>query len=104
MRLVGTMPDAELARRLGRRYQSVVRVRYSLGRPVLRGPRRKGWKPHQVAWLGVLPDQETAHRVGRSLESVGARRRVKGVPPPPPATKRWSWREDDLLGSMPDAI
>jgi len=44
-RLVGRMPDSKLAKRLGRSYQSVARMRQSLGRPLCRSPHPKGWKP-----------------------------------------------------------
>src|ERR1035438_9307793 len=86
-RLVGSMPDNKLAKRLGRRYQSVVRMRHLLGRPLCRSPHPTGWKPWQVQLLGVLPDREVARRLRRSLASVQLRRHVKGGPPPPPATQ-----------------
>ena len=77
--LAGTMPDAELARQLGRRYQSVARMRKSLGRPNVRPPHPLGWKAWEEQLVGVLPDREVARRTGRSRDAVRARRRSKGL-------------------------
>jgi hypothetical protein len=103
VRLLGRRPDRKLAEQLGRGYRSVVAKRLSLGRAACpSGPRPTWWKPREVRLLGVVPDREVARRVGRSLAAVQTRRRLKGVPPPPPKTKPWRASEDDLLGSQPD--
>jgi hypothetical protein len=100
--LLGTMPDGELARKLGRRYQSVARMRNLLGRPRVRPAHHRGWKAWEDQLVGVLPDREVARRTGRSLGAVMVRRRSKGLAPPQ-VFKRWTSRENNLLGTLPDA-
>jgi hypothetical protein len=64
--LVGTMPDGELAQKLGRSVRSVAALSSVLG--------KQYWNPRHLALLGKLSDEEVARQTGRSLRAVKVRR------------------------------
>jgi hypothetical protein len=75
--LLGTAPDAEVARRIGRTANAVRVMRDRLGIPRPAGGR---WRDGDLALLGTLPDREVARRLGRSLSSVTQKRCKLGLP------------------------
>jgi hypothetical protein len=77
--LLGTLPDAEVARRTGRTANAVRQMRERLGIP---NPAGNRWTTEAVALLGRLPDREVARRLGRSLASVTQKRCQLGIPDP----------------------
>lgn len=92
--LLGTMPDASLARRLKTKRTIVQNKRRSLqiepfwkhGRPII-------WTPAMLRLLGTMPDMRVARALGISLGVVRRRREIEGVPPYTdrrrPRPRRW---------------
>jgi outer membrane lipoprotein-sorting protein len=66
LRLLGTAPDDEVARRIGRPVNAVRIKRARLGIPNPEGP---GWTEEELALLGTAPDEEVAARIGPSCRS-----------------------------------
>lgn len=99
-KLLGKMPDADLARRIGRSTVAVQARRHVKGIPNP-APIYQPWTKPQLAMLRRLPDAVIAQRTGHSLKSVGGKRQELGllVRPHPPA---WTPAEDRLLGTKPD--
>jgi hypothetical protein len=79
--LIGTMPDHDLARKLGRHPSTVVSKRLAMKIPYRR-PRYKWWKPEELKLLGQMPDAEVARRTGRPLKGVMLKRLKLGMPSP----------------------
>lgn len=81
--LLGTMPDGQLARRLGLSVSTVATERRRRGVAPFT-PRHPGyeWTPEIVACLGQLPDPEIARRFEIPLPAVKAARRRRGIPGP----------------------
>jgi hypothetical protein len=67
LKLLGKLPDAEVARRTGR---SVAAVRSKRGKLRLPNPESPAWTADEIALFGKLPNAEIARRTGRSLSSV----------------------------------
>jgi hypothetical protein len=82
--LLGTMPDVELAERLGRARSTVERRRYRLGVPCFRrhGPitPSRTWTRREDRLLGTLSDVELAARLGCTPRMVFNRRVKLGIP------------------------
>jgi hypothetical protein len=77
--LLGTLPDAELAKKLNRSVSSVRSRRlHATKLRFLKTPQR--WQPTEVRLLGRMPDRETARRTGRLLISVQRKRNKLGIP------------------------
>jgi hypothetical protein len=70
--LLGTMPDPELARRLGRTRSAVQLKRHRRGIRMFHYVPR--WKPEELALLGKVSDEEVARQTGRSLVAIKAER------------------------------
>ena len=113
-RLVGTMPDDVLARRIGRSRGAVEARRIKLKLPKV-DLKQRPWTPKEDALLRNFSNQEIAGRTGRTVHSVENRRRRLGVPSrskPWRATASgeqtgrnaafWTKKEEALLGTMPD--
>jgi hypothetical protein len=77
--LLGTAPDEEVARRIGRTPNAVRVMRDRLGIPRPAGGR---WREEDMALLGVLPDREVARKLRRSLQSVTQKRIQLGIANP----------------------
>jgi len=76
--LLGTMRDAELARKLKRSVLSVRSRRIdNTNIRFIRTPKR--WTPAELRLLGRLPDGEIARRSGRFLASVRNKRVQLGI-------------------------
>jgi hypothetical protein len=83
--LLGTAPDRDVARQVGRTPNAVRVMRDRLGVPRPAGGR---WRDEELALLGTLPDREVARRVGRSLSSLTPKRCRLGIPNPSDGRKR----------------
>jgi hypothetical protein len=96
--LLGTMPDEELARRLGKSENAVRLQRERRGIPNPSGPR---WTEGELALLGTAPDGEVARQIGRTPMAVACKRCEQGIPRP----VGWHWTDEQLalLGTAPDA-
>jgi hypothetical protein len=70
---LGTVPDDELARRLGRSVKAVQWKRFELGISG-RFHVRRFWTPQEIAQLGKRPDAELAREWGRTERSVALQR------------------------------
>jgi hypothetical protein len=77
LRLLGKMPDAELAEWCGRTVAAVSVKRHRLKIREFQSPH---WTPEDMALLGAMPDVEVAQKTGRTLNAVGQRRRKLGIP------------------------
>jgi hypothetical protein len=128
-RMLGTMPDAELGRRLKRGITGVQQQRLKLGisfslsdteltrllgqqgrkvnafrqraRRLYAANRYQEWED---AFLGKVTDREAARKTGRSIYSIRIRRTWLGIPVvhAHPAIRPWVAKEIKLLGTMTD--
>jgi hypothetical protein len=82
LKLLGKMPDAELAARIGRTRNAVRVMRGRLGLPDPLGPWHPegGWTAEELQLLGTVPDGELAARFGRSEAAVRMKRHTLGIP------------------------
>ena len=94
VRLLGTMPDEELARKLGRSLQAIRHRRNKLGIANFTTEQNK-WTAEEDSWLGKFTDREVAERIGCHPGTVGDRRRQLGIPALDP--NRWTKEEEKLL-------
>ena len=78
VKLLGTMPDQDLARRIGRSFAAVRVRRYQLGLPN-QNPLWKSWTEKDMALLGKFTDQEVSTRTGHSVGSVKYKRLQLGI-------------------------
>jgi len=100
-KLLGTKPDPEIARTLGRTLDSVHQRRRKLR--ILRAPSTQIWKKDELALLGTMPDKRVARLTGRGLPAVRVRRKQLGRAPCNPVWQTWTGEEKVLLGKMSDA-
>jgi hypothetical protein len=75
--LLGTMPDEDLARRIGRTSEAVRCQRTMRGIPSFSG---WAWTEAQLALLGKVPDAELAAQTGRTVGAVRQKRTALGIP------------------------
>ena len=85
LRLLGTMPDDELAERIGRTAKAVRQMRTGRGIPSAEDRRRRehqdrAWTAAELALLGTIPDDELASRIGRTESAVRVMRGKRGIP------------------------
>ena len=99
--VLGTRPDSQIAKLLGRPAYTVGWRRRKLRIPYRRYERRP-WTPYELELLGVRPDAEVARLTGHPLSTVMFKRQQLGRPKPDPVKEYWSPDEDRLLGTMPD--
>lgn len=102
LKLLGTMPDSDVAQRTGRTAQAVASRRATLGIPNP-APQTRPWTSADHKLLGKFPDDEVARRTGRTAAAVEARRETYKIPRANPKIRDWTPEEDALLGTMPDA-
>jgi hypothetical protein len=74
--LLGTMPDEDVAARIGR---TATGVRVKRSRCRIPNPAGTWWNAQEIALLGTLPDREVARRIGRSLQAVTQQRIKLGI-------------------------
>ena len=79
--LLGTMPDEELARKLGRSVNAILSQRAASGIPNP-APRRKYWLPKEIELLGKMSDAKIAEIVGCDVECVRSKRATMGISAP----------------------
>ena len=77
MTLLGTLTNAEGARRTGRSANGVRGKRCKLDIPNSAGP---GWTAEELDLLGTMPDAEVAARIGRTEGAVTLKRCRLGIP------------------------
>lgn len=81
-KLLGTAPDRDVARLIGRTEWAVKARRLKLHLPAISPPRAKrrgGWTSEMDERLGTAPDAEIAEQVGKSVSAVTHRRRRLGI-------------------------
>ena len=100
-KLLGTMPDSEVARALNRTERAVKRTRQKLRILAYQSPFHR-WTPEEEQLLGTLPDAEVAARTGHPLSGVIQRRHKLHICLPRPGHQPWTTAEDKLLGTMKD--
>ncbi|HTV39279.1 MAG TPA: hypothetical protein VMF08_01780 [Candidatus Sulfotelmatobacter sp.] len=95
--LLGTKPDAVLARQFGRTVSAV-----TARRCVKRIRLTKKWRPEDEKILGARPDRQTGLLLGRSPANIYWRRKMLGIPAKA-KPRAWTQEETALLGVKPDA-
>lgn len=99
-KLLGTMPDREVASLL-KRSKRAVTLRRRLKGIAYTNPALRPWSASELEMVGRLSDPEIARRTGHPLASVGKKRRELGFLVRP-HTKDWTPEEEKLLGTMTD--
>jgi hypothetical protein len=97
--LLGTAPDAEIARRLKCAATTVALRRNQLKISAY----VPNWMPEEDALLKQYSEPEVGRRLGRTLKAVKKRRRKLRLPQVDPPFVWWKPEEDKLLGTAPDA-
>jgi hypothetical protein len=100
VKLLGTRPDREVAKLIGRQPQAVNWNRRKLGIPCCY--KLPPWTPEHLELLGRKPDQEVASLTGHTLVAVKARRWRLGRANPEPVVVPWTTEQERLLGKLPD--
>jgi len=107
--LLGTMPDARLARRLGLTPNAVFERRRARGIAPFApsaAERRKKWTKRRLARLGQVTDRELAEELGMTASSVVEKRMSLGIPSctgrPGRPRRHWTKEELALLGRLHD--
>lgn len=94
-KLLGTMPDAILARQVGVHPRTVLRERQRTGIPPYRKKRAAiEWTERMLALLGTASDQAVADELGLSAATVSKKRRRLGLPafqPPSSRARSFPW-------------
>jgi Rrf2 family protein len=78
LRLLGMLPDRDVARLTGRTWMAVRQKRALLGIPPAGGVPRRWWSAAEDNFVRRLPPAEAARRSGRTLRAVYARRFLLG--------------------------
>jgi hypothetical protein len=90
--LLGMMPDAEVAKKTGRKTNAVIKRRLRLC-ILNRAPARHVWTPGEVALLGTMSDRQLAEQIGCSKYVVTFKRRTLKIPTyhsPKPSCLSWT--------------
>ena len=101
LKLLGAMPDREVARALNRTEKAVRRQRQKMRILAYRSPFHR-WTSEEEQLLGTMPDAEVAARTGHPLSGVIQRRHHLHIILPRPGHQPWTSAEDKLLGTMKD--
>ena len=101
IRLLGKHPDAEAARRTGRKVAAVMQKRKKLHIPCF-DPKVKKWQKWELKLLGKHPDEEVARRTGRNFLAVSHKRRKLRVTLANGRIRIWKPWEKRLLGKCTD--
>jgi hypothetical protein len=107
-RLLGKLPDGEVARLAGVNFRTVANERKRRGIPPAHPLRpRVQWTEAMIALLGTAIDKDVAAELGIPLHCVVLKRLFEGIPPFGHSTWRrrtfWTPRRLALLGTAPDA-
>jgi hypothetical protein len=103
--MLGTMPDAALARKLRVAVSTVFKKRQKLGIPASRPPNSINWTRDMIATLGRIPDGKVATTYGMNILTVYNKRVSLGIRCYARKSKTWHYwtkKEIALLGKMPD--
>jgi len=103
--MLGKIPDAALARKIGLDVGTVLKKRHKLGIPASRPAKTINWTPAIIATLGKIPDSEVARINGMNILSVHKKRAALGIKCYARKSKSWHYwtkKEIALLGKMPD--
>ncbi len=103
--MLGTIPDAAVARKLDLSVGTVLKKRQKLGIPASRPAKSIHWTPAIIATLGRIPDGEVAGIYGMNILSVQKKRVSLGIRCYARKSKTWHYwtkKEIALLGKMPD--
>lgn len=103
--MLGTIPDAALARKIGLCVSTVLKKRQKLDIPASRPAKSLNWTPAVIAMLGKFPDGEIAGTHGMNVLSVQKKRVSLGIRCYARKAKIWHYwtkKEIALLGKMPD--
>lgn len=76
--VLGTLPDAAAARKLGRSLTAVVKKRLSLDIPA-HSPRARAWTRQELRLLGTMSDAALAARLGVARKTILETRQRLGV-------------------------
>jgi hypothetical protein len=74
--LLGTLPDEEVAAKIGKMPSAVRQKRKEMG---IANPAANCWAAEEIALLGKLPDEAVAARIGRSRTPVTQKRCQLGI-------------------------
>jgi len=106
IKLLGTLPDEEVTRRLKRTFNAVVNQRYRRG---IRNPSPqvapgRVWKSSEIRLFGRRPDSEVARKLRCSSDTISRHRKRLGIPAwrQLAEQKYWTATEERLLGKMAD--
>ena len=103
--MLGKIPDAALAEKIGLTADTVYRKRRKLGIAASRPPKTLHWTPAVIAMLGKYPDGEIARIHGMNILSVHKKRVSLGIRCYARKSKTWHYwtkKEIALLGKMTD--
>jgi hypothetical protein len=99
-KVVGTKPDREVARMLGRSVAAVTARRIGKGIAYV-NPTLRPWTEKDLRLLRRLAPDEVSKRTGHSLVSVKSKRRKVGIIIRPPR-RPWTAEDERTLGKKPD--
>ena len=104
LRLVGTLPDYQVAALTGRTLAAIQTRRITvLGLPCVSGHGRK-WTPEEDRLLGKHADGDLAKHFNCTSAAIARRRERLGIPPfQRENTRYWTAAEEKLLGTDTDA-
>lgn len=80
VRMLGKMPDTQVAKVTGRGRRHVRSKRESLGIPPFQKQVNEPWTKKMVAQLGKASDMEVARNLGVNIASVALQRARRGIP------------------------
>jgi hypothetical protein len=103
--LLGKIPDAAAARKIGVSISAILKKRQKLGIPASRPAKTLNWTPAVIATLGKIPDGEVARMNDMNILSVYKKRVSLGIRCYARKSKSWHYwtkKEIALLGKMPD--
>ena len=104
-KLLGELPDAELARRIGIRTAEVSKKRASMGIDPSSLSKRLKWTPKNLALLGTRTDNEVARIMNGSSGRVAAKRLSLGIESHAKSSNSWhTWTDKEIamLGKCHD--
>jgi hypothetical protein len=101
LKLLGTRPDAEIAKLTKRTVLGVTLRRRRLKIPTF-GSTFRRWTKAEDQLLGKLRDEELAKKLNRPISGIRQRRRKRGLRLPD-APKPWTRKEERVLGKHSDS-
>src|ERR1039458_2813133 len=99
VKLLGTMPDSEVARLLDRAPSAIRHKRHKPRIPAYQSSFHN-WTPEEEQVLGTMSDEEVVARTGHPLSGVIQRRQKLHRPLPRPWHQPWTSPKDDFAPAM----